>query len=194
MSTQMTPTQVTPTQMTQMAPAQSTGEAQDASVVPLRMPRAEGLPPAAPEDGRNPLFSLLVRNEGDLPGLLAYALYKQNKRNWLRAFEEVMGRPPTAEETQAFILGERLPARVEAYRRLADEMLARRDRAESVRPRPDMVANDGQGAARAAGAPAAPTAADVARRISWRQLGLLLLLVVGMAGLFRLLGAWLFRP
>ncbi len=174
---------------------QMTTEAPEASVVPLRMPRAEGLPQPAPDDGRQTLFELLVRDEADLPGLIAFALHQQNKLNWLRAFEEVMGRPPTGDETQAFVLGERLPASLAIYRRLAeeritDEMRARKDRAKPVRPGPENAANDSASSA----AVAVPTAADVARRISWRQLGLLLLLVVGMAGAFRLLGAWLFRP
>ncbi len=169
---------------------QMTGETQEASVVPLRMPRADGLPQPAPEDARKPLFGLLVKNETDLPGLLAYALHQQNKRNWHRAFEEVMGRPPTGDETQAFVLGERLPASLTIYRRLADEMLANHVRAERAKPRPEAAANDRAPAPVAA----TPTAAEVARRISWRQLGLLLVLVVGMAGAFRLLGAWLFRP
>ncbi len=164
----------------------------EASVVPLRMPRAEGLPAPTPDDGRNPIFGLLVRDDADMAGLLAYALYKQNKRNWLIAFQEVLGRAPTPDETSAFILGERLPGRVEAYRRLADEMLAKRDEAATLRLAPERAANDPRPAAK--GAEPAPTATEAIRRISWRQLGLLLLLVVGMAAVFRVLGAWLFRP
>ncbi len=171
---------------------QMTAEAQEASVVPLRMPRAEGLPPPAPDDARKTLFELLVRDEADLPGLIAYALHQQNKLNWHRAFEEVMGRPPTGDETQAFVLGERLPASLAIYRRLAEERITAELLARKHRVKPPQASHETS--ANESAVPATPTAAEVARRISWRQLGLLLLLVVGMAGAFRLLGAWLFRP
>ncbi len=71
-------------------------------------------------------------------------------------------------------------------------MLARRDNVQSLRVRSEAAAND-QDKVVAVNVPP-QTSAEVMRRISWRQLGLLLLLVVGMAGAFRLLGAWLFRP
>jgi hypothetical protein len=78
---------------------------------------------AAFDDGRNPIFDILVRDETDLEGLVAYALYKQNKRDWLIAFEKSHGRQPVAREIASYILGERTARRIETYRRLAADAL-----------------------------------------------------------------------
>jgi len=141
------------------------------------------------------LFDMFVENESDVRGLLAYALHKQHERDWLTAFEAGRGRPPTEADMQAFAMGERLPRRASDYRRLAEDML-RAERAvgrgAAHVPAPDPA--DGAGGAR-------PRAAAMMRsgqglqpqHISWRQIGFLLLLVVAMAIVFRLLGAWLFR-
>ena len=175
-------------------------EPEPQSPVMVRLPRASDLPDPAAEEARNPIFGLFVREEGDVTGMLAYALYKQTKRDWLIAFQAENGRDPTDAETAAFVLGERLPRRVEAYRLSAKDMLEPAIRGKA-KPElaPERPANDASQPvvpAKPAALPAeaAPTAVDAIRRISWRQLGLLLLLVVAMAGVFRILGAWLFRP
>lgn len=78
---------------------------------------------AAERVGENPMFSLLVRDDDDMVGLVAYALYKQSKRDWMIAFADRADRPPNPDEMQAYILGERTDRRVATYRRLAQDAL-----------------------------------------------------------------------
>jgi hypothetical protein len=87
---------------------------------------------AALDDGRNPIFDILVRDETDLDGLVAYALYKQNKRDWLIAFEKSNGRQPEAKELASYILGERTPRRIETYRRLAGDALSHHSQSTKI--------------------------------------------------------------
>jgi hypothetical protein len=140
-----------------------------------------------PEDTRNPMFELLVQNESDVTGLLAYALYKQNKRDWLIAFQATHGHDPDVTETGAFILGERLPRRTATYRRLAEDMLRRGDPAGSglLKGLMQTPANDttspGPSLQQAAKSP-----------VTWRYIAIMLLMLVAMAVLFRLAGSWLF--
>jgi hypothetical protein len=176
---------------------------------PLKLPRAEtaaaqasvtaaapvpsAAEPAAEDSGRNPMFDLLVRDEKDMAGLLAYALYKQNKRDWLIAFQAAQGRPPTEAEMQAFILGERIARRTATYRQLAEEMLgqgaaAKPGQRESMRaPAAALMQTPANDAARSAAQPMQR------QTLPWKQIGLLLLALVAMAVVFRLLGTWLFR-
>jgi hypothetical protein len=74
---------------------------------------------------RNRMFEELVSNDEDLIGLVAYALYKQSKRDWLMAFETENGRVPTDEELKSYIIGECTPRRIETYRRLGADSLVR---------------------------------------------------------------------
>ena len=74
---------------------------------------------------RSPIFAELVQAEDDTVGLLAYALYKQNKRDWLASFAKEHGREATEGEVEAYHLGERTPRRVLTYRRLAVDVLAK---------------------------------------------------------------------
>jgi hypothetical protein len=74
---------------------------------------------------RSPIFAELVQAEDDTVGLLAYALYKQNKRDWLASFLKEHDREVTEGEVEAYHLGERTPRRVLTYRRLAVDVLAK---------------------------------------------------------------------
>ncbi|MBV9567068.1 MAG: hypothetical protein JO172_02925 [Hyphomicrobiales bacterium] len=74
---------------------------------------------------RSPIFAELVQAEDDTVGLLAYALYKQNKRDWLASFMKEHNREATEGEVEAYHLGERTPRRVLTYRRLAVDVLAK---------------------------------------------------------------------
>jgi hypothetical protein len=155
----------------------------------IKLPRVAD-PSASRENanaGRNPIFDLLVQNEGDTVGLLAYALYKQNKRDWLIAHNARDGRAPTQAELDAFILGESIPRRLATYRRLAEDQLAGD---AAVGRKPGLLdglmaapANDAQqpGAAKPAGSP-----------ITWKYVAFLLAMLVAMAVLFRLAAGWLF--
>ncbi len=75
--------------------------------------------------GRNPVFALLVEHDDDMVGLVAYALYKQSKRDWMEEFATRNGRGPTDDEVDSYILGERTARRVATYRRLAADALDR---------------------------------------------------------------------
>ena len=76
------------------------------------------------EAERNTIFDSLVKVEGEVSGLVAYSIYKQNKRAWLNDFQKVVGRPPTEGETRAYIIGESTERRLATYRHLAQATLA----------------------------------------------------------------------
>ncbi len=156
-----------------------------------RLPRITDETPTAeqPADARNPVFELLVQGETDITGLLAYGLYKQNKRDWLIAHRAREGRDPSPSELDAYILGESIPRRIATYRRLAEDMLAS-DAARDQR-QPGLVkgmvaspAND------SAPRLAAPHAAR--QTLGWKHIAFLLAMLVAMAVLFRFAASWLF--
>lgn len=60
-------------------------------------------------------FTSFVNSKNDLPGLLAYALYKADKLEVCRAHPDL--------DLRGFVLSARLPARVSAYRIHAERML-----------------------------------------------------------------------
>jgi hypothetical protein len=165
----------------------------DESLSAARLPRVTDLPPAAetqpdvtPSDP-NPLFGLLVQGERDVAGLLAYSLYKQNKRDWLIAFEATHGREPTEDESAAFILGERIPRRLQTYRLLAEDMLGK----NGVR-QPSRAANDEAEAMIAPGNVTMQAAAALSRKGAWRTVLFLFALVIAMAIVFRSAAGYLF--
>jgi hypothetical protein len=160
------------------------------SVRPLKLPRvADAAPVEAPAHSeRNPVFSLLVQNETDTTGLLAYALYKQNKRDWLIAHRARDGREPTSSELDAYILGESIPRRIATYRRLAEDMLVS-DVTEMRRPG---LLNGLMAPANDAAAPRAIAAQAAKQTITWKYIAFLLGMLVVMAVLFRLAAGWLF--
>jgi hypothetical protein len=92
------------------------------------LPRAAGLPARPDLEGeieRNPIFDALVgSNEEDVAGLVAYSIYKQNKRAWLDDFVKTTGRAPSDAETRSYIIGESTERRLATYRRLAASTLA----------------------------------------------------------------------
>ena len=73
---------------------------------------------------RNPVFSSLVTADNDVVGLVAYSIYKQNKLDWLLAFQRTVGREPNEHENTAYIIGEATPRRLATYRHLAESTLA----------------------------------------------------------------------
>ena len=52
----------------------------------------------ATEAEHNTIFDNLVKVEGEVAGLVAYSIYKQNKRAWLHDFIKATGRPPNDAE------------------------------------------------------------------------------------------------
>jgi hypothetical protein len=90
--------------------------------------RAASLPARPALEGeveRNPIFDALVgSDEEDVAGLVAYSIYKQNKRAWLDDFVKTTGRAPSEAETRSYIIGESTERRISTYRRLAASTLA----------------------------------------------------------------------
>jgi hypothetical protein len=76
------------------------------------------------ESEHNTIFDSLVKVEGEVSGLVAYSIYKQNKRAWLQDFLKATGRPPTEAESRAYIIGESTERRLATYRHLASATLA----------------------------------------------------------------------
>lgn len=89
--------------------------------------RVAAVGPSAAEtdewDDRNHVFQRLVTADDDIVGLVAYSVYKQNKLDWLLAFEKQRGRAPDEAELSAYILGESTPRRLATYRHLAESTL-----------------------------------------------------------------------
>lgn len=118
------------------APLQQTG-------VPV--PMTEPLQPASPARPRpgDGMFDKLVANENDVPGLVAYGIYKYSERDWLLAFESAHGRAPEPNEVHSFKLGETTDRRAALYRRLAEDLLAAaypNPAGAKTRPKPATVA------------------------------------------------------
>jgi len=91
---------------------------------PLPFPGPANANPRPEEMERNPVYDALAGDETSLVGLVAYALYKQNKRSWLDEFVKATKRPPTDDETRAYIIGESTTLRLETYRQLAAAKLS----------------------------------------------------------------------
>ena len=75
------------------------------------------------EAERNAVFETLVTGDGDIVGLVAYSLYKQNTHDWLIAFARIKGREPDEVELTSYIIGESTPRRLATYRHLAEATL-----------------------------------------------------------------------
>jgi hypothetical protein len=154
-----------------------------------RMSTTEHDEPRSAEDLRNPMFAKLVERDDDTVGLLAYALYKQSKRDWLIAFHETHARAPTDAESRAFITGEQLPRRMQTYRQLAQQQLGLLPAMSAPAPTPAPHAGPAMGAV------AAPPKVGFfpLNKATLRYLGIMTGLVVGMAIVFRIVAGWLFR-
>lgn len=72
---------------------------------------------------RNDVFGNLVTGDEDIVGLVAYSIYKQNKHDWLVAFNKKRGREPNDEEAASYIVGESTQRRLAIYRHLAQATL-----------------------------------------------------------------------
>jgi len=103
----------------------------DGASLATGLPKAGGLGKAANDAAndstdaeRNTIFDNLVKVEGEVAGLVAYSIYKQNKRAWLQDFLKATGRPPTEAESRAYIIGESTERRLATYRHLAAATLA----------------------------------------------------------------------
>jgi len=81
-------------------------------------------PPSDQAGGRaKGIFGALVSGDHDIVGLVAYALYKQSKLDWMGAFEKGHGRAPNEVELNSYIVGEGTSRRLATYRHLAETAL-----------------------------------------------------------------------
>ena len=87
-------------------------------------------------EGRNGVFTSLVKGDEDITGLVAYSVFKQNELDWLTDFRKSKGRDPSDDETEAYIIGESTIRRLATYRHLADATLSGRGPEVEGRPRP----------------------------------------------------------
>lgn len=87
------------------------------------------MPPTAGEDvaerGYNRVFERLVDDtEDDITGYVAYALYKQKKRDWITDFIERNGRVPGDKELDEYTRAEELPRNLDSLKREAQAILS----------------------------------------------------------------------
>ena len=119
------------------------------------LPRAAGLPARPELEGeveRNPIFDALVGSDGeDVAGLVAYSIYKQNKRAWLDDFLKATGRAPSDAETRSYIIGESTERRLATYRRLAASTLSGEAPSRSARRSKARISRTAAGALVGAG-------------------------------------------
>ena len=96
----------------------STSADQPAAPIEVSLERNTELP-----GDRNTVFGSLVTEDGDVVGLVAYSIYKQNKHDFLVAFAKNKGRTPDSAELSAYTMGESTPRRLAIYRHLAEATL-----------------------------------------------------------------------
>ena len=82
---------------------------------------------------RDQAFSAFVSGDGDLVGLVAFALHERQFAEWRAEMARACGRPPTEDEIHAHGLGETTPRRIAAYRFIAHESLQGRGSHNSAR-------------------------------------------------------------
>ncbi|CAL8968545.1 hypothetical protein RHODGE_RHODGE_04595 [Rhodoplanes serenus] len=71
----------------------------------------------------NTVYERLVQRDDDLVGLIAYALYKQHKRDWLVEHRERQGRDPNDDELKAYLTAQQLDRMIQMYRERAETVL-----------------------------------------------------------------------
>ncbi|MGV8838761.1 MAG: hypothetical protein ACWA6X_00505 [Bauldia sp.] len=69
------------------------------------------------------VYDHLVEGEDDVIGLIAYALYKQDKRDWFISWKRAHNAEPTADHVEAFVNGQMTTAQRERYRAAARQVL-----------------------------------------------------------------------
>lgn len=78
--------------------------------------------PAEPEP-RPGVYEHLIGNDEDVVGLLAYALYKQEKRDWLATWRAQNSGSPTAEHLNGFVSANMTQGQRQRYRNAARQAL-----------------------------------------------------------------------
>ncbi|MCC6982471.1 MAG: hypothetical protein IT535_04305 [Bauldia sp.] len=124
---------------------------------PIEEMMAETVAAAEPEMrfSRPDVFSHLIEGENDLIGIVAYSIYKQEKRDWLMRWEASHGEPPSVSEVEAFVLANLTEGQKERYRIAAQSVLDGYEGQFSARPVDEPMVKP----------PASPIEAGLARRI-----------------------------
>ena len=76
------------------------------------------------DDGYNYIYSELVEDSDDILGIIAYSFYKQQKIEFIRAFQDKQNRHPSDDELKVFYITSNSPASFASYKTKA-EVLAR---------------------------------------------------------------------
>jgi uncharacterized protein YhbP (UPF0306 family) len=78
------------------------------------------------------VFDLIVKDDSDIIGLLAYSLHELSHREWHKSFIAHFSREPNVTEITAFMIGEATLHRIAVYRRLAENALNMREQGKSI--------------------------------------------------------------
>lgn len=77
-----------------------------------------------PKELKSPIFDLMCgHDDDDAENLVAYALYKRDKRQWCRDFEEREDRQPNAKEKLEYALGVSTDHQITRYKKDAQNYL-----------------------------------------------------------------------
>jgi hypothetical protein len=77
----------------------------------------------ADEPAYTRVYESLVEADDDVIGLVAYALYKQDKRDWIISWRERHGDQPGPQHLDAFVSGKLTPGQHDRYRTAARNIL-----------------------------------------------------------------------
>ena len=72
---------------------------------------------------KNRVFDHLIEGDDDVIGLIAYSLYKKDKRDWLIAWTNQNGAEPTAEQMAVFVDAQTTLTQRERYRNAARQVI-----------------------------------------------------------------------
>lgn len=81
---------------------------------------SEANPPAVLQ---RQVYKALVQNENDLVGLVAYALYKRDKIQFIRTIHGEVGRPPNQDQLDCFTIAALLDSQIAALRTQSEKLL-----------------------------------------------------------------------
>lgn len=77
------------------------------------------------DDIINPIFSALVDDENDIVGLIAYSLYKNDKKEWIEEFHQKQANSPDKSQINLFVSGAMTNGNLTRLQEAAEERLLR---------------------------------------------------------------------
>lgn len=89
----------------------------------LRVPPRVDMPASGGRRPTNQVYEHLVEGDDDVIGLVAYALYKQDKRDWLATWRRQHSSEPTDDQIDAFIATQMSFGQRDRYRVAARQVL-----------------------------------------------------------------------